>query len=277
MLFRSACVEAVEGENPLDHAKQFMTLALDSANVEYLTWRNKLLKEGEFNIAPFASHSLQYGPVTHFFTGLLPESDYWVYAFVVNPQTLQPAGKLYFERVTTLDESIMDVHFEYRIKGRWDYIYPVDEKGSICSRFPYIATTRDSSKLSLSSFDELSDSVKHYVIDSVMLADSIPLDFLTGDLLAYYFLYSWTLDRFAFPDSADVIYGVKAVENDGWSSSENWQVGTTYYTLISGYDGSFKQTTIYKFTWTGDSCDLYFHDTDSANIVLQFNFEEEEE
>ena len=117
-----ACVEAVEGENPLDHAKQFMTLALDSANVEYLTWRNKLLKEGEFNIAPFASHSLQYGPVTHFFTGLLPESDYWVYAFVVNPQTLQPAGKLYFERVTTLDESIMDVHFEYRIKGRWDYI-----------------------------------------------------------------------------------------------------------------------------------------------------------
>ena len=63
----------------------------------------------------------------------------------------------------------------------------------------------------------------------------------------------------------------KAVENDGWSSNEEFTEGQTYYTLISGYDGSFKQTTIYKFKWSGDSCNLYFHDTDSANIVLYFN------
>ena len=266
-----ACVEAKPDENPVDHPKQFMTLALDSANVEYLAWRNTLLKQGEFNIAPFASHALQYGSVNHFFTGLWPGQEYWIYAFVVNPKTLQPSGKLYLETVKTTEESIMDIHFEYRIKGKWDYIYPVDEKGTICSRFPYIATTRDSSKLSLESFSDLSDSVRTYIVDSLISELPVLVDDLTGDLLAYIYLYSWTLDRFAYPDSANVLYGVKAVENDGWSSNEEFTEGQTYYTLISGYDGSFKQTTIYKFKWSGDSCNLYFHDTDSANIVLYFN------
>lgn len=236
-----ACVPAVEGENPQDHPKQFMTLALDSANVEYLAWRNALLKQGEFNVAPFASHALQYGSVNHFFTGLLPGEDYWIYAFVVDPSSLKPVGKLYLETVKTTTESIMDIHFEYRIKGKWDYIYPVDEKGNIYSRFPYIATTCDSLKLVTDGFE-------------------------TDSATCAYFLF-WALERFLYPDSANVLYGVKVVENDGWSSSEEWKEGHTYYTAISGYDGSFKQATLYKFTWTGDSCNYYFHDTDSANVM----------
>ena len=41
-----AIIPAQEGINPLDHQKQFMTLALDSAYVEYLDWRHDRLEEG---------------------------------------------------------------------------------------------------------------------------------------------------------------------------------------------------------------------------------------
>ncbi len=269
-----ACVPAVEGENPQDHPKQFMTLALDSANVEYLAWRNSLLKQGEFNIAPFASHALQYGSVNHFFTGLLPGFTYWIYAFVVDPGTLKPSGKLYLETVTTTEESVFDVHFDYRIKGKWDYIYPVDTLNKIYARFPYIATTCDSNSISAASFDAISDSLMVLIEDDIDALVGKPIRELEGDSLASMFLYLWTLDRFLFTEKADVLYGVKAVENDGWASSEEWKVGQTYYTLISGYDGSFKQTTIYKFHWTGDSCNMYLRDTCPENVARQivFNF-----
>ena len=48
-----------EGYNPMDHQKQFMSMALDSAYAAYLVWRNDLWQKDEFNVAPFASHSLQ--------------------------------------------------------------------------------------------------------------------------------------------------------------------------------------------------------------------------
>ena len=236
-----AIQEAKPNYNPMEHQKQFMMLALDSANVEYLAWRNELLKNGEFNVAPFASHVLQYGKVDYFFTGLSQEKDYWIYAFVVNPETLQPCGKLHLVTITTKKESIMDVHFAYRIKGNWDYIYPMDSLGNICSRFPYIATTRDS----LSLTEE---------------------DFYTDQEAVIYF-YWWMLERFVDPSKAEVFYGVKAVANDGWSTTTEFEEGHTYYTAISGFDGGFEQSTVYKFTWTGDSCNYYFVETDSANIV----------
>ena len=47
-----------EDYNPVANQKQFMQLALDSAYAQYLLWRNYLLREKEFNVAPFSSHSL---------------------------------------------------------------------------------------------------------------------------------------------------------------------------------------------------------------------------
>lgn len=227
------------GYDPMSHQKQFMMLVLDSVNLEYLTWRNDLLKSGEINIAPFASHSLHYGSVNHFFTGLLPDTEYWVYAFVVDPEKLQPSGKLYLQTIKTTSESIMDVHFDYRIKGRWDYIYPVDSIGGIVTRFPYIAITYDSTELQK-----------------------------TDDEAIGYFIY-WVYDQFDNPELAKVLYGVKATENDGWNGA--WfEEDHTYYTVLAGYDGIFEQLTVYKFKWTGDSCELYFQDTDSANIYLPY-------
>ncbi len=236
-----AICEPWEDYNPVANSKQFMQLALDSAYAEYLFWRNDLLRDKEFNVAPFSSHSLQYGDVRHFFTGLLPESDYWVFAFPVDPLQMKPAGTLTLIPIKTLEDSKMDVHFEYRVKGMWDYIYPVDSTGKINEHFPYIATTRDSIKLA---------------------EDSI----FTPEEVAGYFVW-WSMERFLIPEKADAQYGVHAVKNDGIQSSETFQEGHTYYTVLSGFDGSFRQTTIYRFVWTGESCEYYFHDTDSANII----------
>ena len=232
-----ACEPVREGYDPMSHQKQFMTMAIDSANAEYIQWRNHLLQEGEFNVAPFASHALQYGTLNHFFTGLLPEEDYWVYAFVVDPKTLQPAGKLHLERVTTKSESIMDVHFDYRVKGAWDYIYPLDKEGHIQTRFPYVSTTRDSIELSM---------------------DSTFVDPKT------YFVF-WALNQFLTPEEVRVLYGVSAFLNDGVSTHLQFEEGHTYFTAISGYDGSFKQLTIYRFVWEGSETNLYF--TDSLSLM----------
>ncbi len=232
-----AIEEARENYDPITHQKQFMMLALDSANVDYLAWRNNLYRKGEFNVASFASHSLQYGTTKHYFTGLYPDRDYWVYAFVVNPITLEPVGKLNLVLIHTTEESIVDIHFEYRVKGNWDYIYPVDSLGNILSNFPYIATTRDSLERSEYGF-------------------SIPI-----------VLINWMAECFINPQSADPHYGVTAMENDGDRSHLVFEEGHTYYTGICGFDGLFKQATIYKFVWNGEDTQYLFVDTDSANII----------
>lgn len=234
-----ACELARDDYNPMDHQKQFMTLALDSANAAYLAWRERLLRDGEFNVAPFSSHALQYGAIHHFFTGLEKDRKYWIYAFAVNPKTREPVGKLFLQEVTTKQVSEVDAHFNYRVKGAWDYIYPVDSLGNIFSHFPYIATTRDS-------------------------LDIKPEEGLLS-VLGYFM--NWASDMYMKPDSARVYYGVQAVENDGTDGHAAFKEGHVYYTAIAGYDGGYQQLTIYKFRWTED-IDFYYKDTDSANVAI---------
>lgn len=232
---------ARDGYDPMEHQKQFMTLALDSANKEYINWRYNLLKDGEFNIAPFSSHALQYGSVEHFFTGLLPGLDYWVYAFVVNPDKMTPAGKLYLTKVTTATESVVDVHFDYRVKGLWDYIYPMDAADNIYTRFPYIATTRDSVELRR----EIEEG-------EVPMSPQI-------------YFQLWMLNLFLDPSQAHPHYGVQAIKNDGIDSYLEFEEGHTYYTAIGGFDGSFKQYTLYRFRWEGENTELYL--SEEQNIA----------
>lgn len=219
--------------NPLDYQKQFMVLTLDSANLEYLNWRHQLLEEGTTHVAPFASHSLQYGSIHHFFTALEPGTDYWVYAFVVNPDKLEPTGKLYLTSVKTADSTVLDVHFEYRVLGSWDYTYPVDSTGKIYPRFPYLAATEDSAKIAQSD----SAAIEYF--------DEYFMNIMDHKLTEY------------------ILYGVKAVHNDGEDSSLKFQEGHTYYTAIAGWDGLIGRNVIYKFTWTGEHFEAYFKDADS--------------
>ena len=238
-----AICEPWEGFNPTTHQKQFMQLALDSAYAEYLLWRNDLLRQQEFTIAPFASHSLQYGKTTRFFTGLIPYKDYWVYAFPVDPETMIPADKLVLENVKTPFASTVEIRFEYRVRGMWDYVYPVDTLGRINSGYPYTVLTVDSI--------DIASTIADY---------DTPVPFFTD----------WEIELFKYPELADIFYGVKATENDGTQphSSCKFEEGHTYYTGITGFDGLFKHMAIYKFTWSKD-CVYYFHDTDSTNLFLK--------
>lgn len=228
------CVPVDKESHPYDYQKQFMTLAIDSAYINYLQWRYWLLEAGESYIAPFASHSLQYGEVDKIFTNLKPGSDYWVFAFVVNPETQKPIGKLYLQTVHTADKSIYNVHFDYRVRDVYDYIYPINDKdGSINYYFPYLAATRD----------------------SIWLADeygATPEVYFT-ELFHVYSEYDLT---------EMVRYGVHVTKNDGYNSDETFQEGHTYYTAITSYDGFMGHNVIYKFTWTGEDCNLYFTDED---------------
>ena len=226
---------------PTLQPKQFMTLAVDSAYIEYLQWRWWLLEDGEFNIAPFSSHSLYYGNVNKLFTNLTPGAQYWVYAFVVNPETLKPTGTLYLQTIQTSDTSIYNVHFDYRIRGWYDYVYPINEEdGTINYFFPYLAGTRDSASLA--------DEDK-----------KTPEDYFSELFLAY-----------SAMDYKEVIRkGVNVVKNDGIDSDEEFQVGHTYYTAIVSYDGFMGNNVIYKFTWTGEDCDLFFTDEDNIAVIRE--------
>ncbi len=219
-----SCMQATEEADPFNHSKQFMMLMLDSANTAYIQWRNGLLRKGEFNIAPFASHCLQYGPITHFFTNLTPDTDYWVFAFVVNPETLKPVGKLFIETVKTTAESIMDVHFDYRVRGIWDYIYPLNPDGKINSHFPYLASTVDSAAL-------------------VNIWGGISPEEYFTDLFT-------TMAKSG--DKENIHYGVTVVKNDGSGRSIPFEANHTYYTAIVSYDGFMGNNVIYRFLWTGD-------------------------
>ena len=237
-----ACEPAKKDVNPMDYQKQFMTLALDSANVEYLSWRHERLMEGEFNIAPFSSHALQYGNVGHTFTLLEADTDYWIYAFVVNPTTMAPAGRLFLMEVHTAPVTTVDVTFEYRVKGYWDYIYPVDSYGAIVDYYPYVAATCDSAFVAetygQTPFEHLQQLFDNISESKELLEDNIR-------------------------------FGVNAIDNSYLGTGfVTFEEGQTYYTAIAGCDGEMGSLSVYRFIWTGENFEAYF--TDEDNIIADW-------
>ena len=233
-----------EGINPHDIAKTFMLLSLDSAYADYLYWLNKQLQQYIPFVADFSSHSLQYGDIKHFFTLLQPSTEYWVYAFVVDPNTNKPAGKLFLETITTDSVSRIPVQFEYRIDGCWDYIYPVDSAGEILSTIPWVGETMDSVSIREGGW-------------------RVP-----GE---YFF------DRFKnvyYEEYDRILYGIYAHENNGvgdGTSVTNFEVGKTYYTAMAALDAPLvfplprSIYNVYRFTWMGDSTSLYFTPAESMD------------
>ena len=219
-----------EGVDPMKIEKQFKTLSLDYAYMNYINWRYELLYKGEPHIAEFSSHSLQYGEVTHFFTSLEDDTDYWVYGFIVDPKTNSPAGKLVIQAIHTKPTSEEKITFKYRINDTWDYVYPLDETGKINPNIPWVGET----------------------IDSLVLRNEI-----NPVTPGYYFIDRMNILR--EDDSTNIFYGMYAHNNDGigdGSSTTEFEEGHTYYTAMASFDGpiilegEYKNYAIYKFTWT---------------------------
>ena len=223
-----------EDIDPQKIAKTFMLLSLDSAYADYLYWRNKQLQQHKPFVADFPSHSLQYGNIKHFFTLLRPNTEYWVYAFVGDPITNKPAGKLFVETITTDSTSRIPVQFEYRIDGYWDYIYPKDSMGEIISTIPWVGETIDSVSIREGGWNSPGE---------------------------YFF------ERFKHvyhEDYERILYGIYAHENNGVSdgtSATYFKEGTTYYTAMAALDAPLKFPlprniyNIYRFTWISETTD----------------------
>ncbi len=218
-----------EGVDPMEISEQFKTLSLDFAYKEYINWRYELLYNGEKHVADFASHSLQYGDLTYFFTGLEDDTDYWIYGFVVDPETNAPAGDLVLETVHTDATSKIKISFNYRVNDTWDYVYPNDRDGQLTFLIPWLGETQDSLKLR----DELKAAAP-----------------------GRYFSQRFTDLRAS--GKGNILYGMYAHNNDGigdGTSETLFEEGHTYYTAIASFDGplimdgEYRNWNIYKFTW----------------------------
>ncbi|MGN0235426.1 MAG: hypothetical protein ACI4BD_03800 [Paludibacteraceae bacterium] len=243
---------AKENVDPQEIAKSFMLLALDSAYIKYLEWRNIELQKHTPFVADFASHSLQYGTTNRTFCFLKPNTDYWIFAFGVDPETNKPFGKLFLQTVTTKQESTLPVDFHYRVLGEWDYVYPKDTAGEIISDVPWAGITVDSA-----AFRVIIDTLRS---ETDTIPDS-PGWFLTE---IYKAVYSAEFNSM-------ICYGVVAHQNNGDDSgttSTKFEEGHTYYSVYAILDGPLSYPVprtkydIYRFTWHGDSTDLYFTSKD---------------
>ena len=234
---------AQENVNPHDIAKTFMLLALDSAYLDYLKWRNEeLLKHTPF-VADFASHSLQYGTTNRTFCFLQPDTDYWIFAFGVDPESNKPFGKLFLQTVTTKKESVLSMDFQYRVSGEWDYVYPKDTAGNIISDVPWTGLTVDSLVL------------REYL--KATGKEMVPGKFF---IEMFQVIYDNKLDNRIF-------YGVESHQNNGdydGTTATKFEEGHTYYSAFAVLDGMLSfppprtKYDIYRFTWHGDSTNLFF-------------------
>ena len=237
---------AKEGINPQEIAKTFMLLALDSAYLDYLRWRNEELQNLVPFVADFSSHSLQYGTTNRTFCYLQPDTDYWIFAFGVDPESNKPFGQLFLKTVTTKQKSVLTMDFQYRVRGEWDYVYPKDTTGEIISDVPWIGMTVDSASLR--------DEGEYRV----------PGEFFVQAFQAYYGI---KMDQMIF-------YGVVAHQNngdDGGTEGTKFEEGHTYYSAFAILDGPISfpppetRYDIYRFTWHGDSTDLFFTHEDCTH------------
>lgn len=211
--------------DPQDYKAEFMSLALDGAYMRYIEWRHDQLIQLTPYVADFASHSLRYRKTDYYFYYLEPDTDYWLFAFVVDPKTNEPSGDLFCQTVHTKAKSELDVTMLYKLSGSWDYGYPLDKKtGNLTTDVPWIGITYDS--------EDIADEM------AVMTPDQF---------------FGQCYDNLRVNSNANIFRGIYAHDNDGvgdGTSPTLYEEGHTYYTCMATFDGAFGQHVIYKFTWT---------------------------
>jgi len=227
-----------QGVDPQEYKTNFMELVVDSLYVEYVQWRYSHLMKGEKYVADFASHSLKYGKTTYTQHFLEPDTDYWMYCFVVDPTSNKPVGDLFCEVVRTTSESIFDkISFAYRVEGYWDYVYPFDRMtGDIAPNVPWVGETVDS---------------------------------LTIRELDYRVPGEYFDERFKeLGADSRILTGIYAHLNDGkgdGTSDTLFEEGHTYYTAAATFDGKRNDCfVVYRFRWDGPDTELVFTDEDST-------------
>lgn len=226
--------KVVPGLNPHKMERTFMQLALDSAYMTYVTWRYHQMLNGvpAHQVAPFQSHALQYGHTEFYAYYLEPDTEYWIYAFAVNPEANRPTSRLFIHTIRTEGTSSTICRFRYRVKGYWDYVYPLDSLGNLLNDFPYMVGTLDSVEMRRRCIEG------GFASPAVFFADSINRVLKEQDM------------------NSRVLWGIYAHNNDGigdGTSSTLFEEGHTYYTAMAGVDGQLypgkDQNALFRFTW----------------------------
>ena len=221
--------------------KAFMALKLDGAYLDYITWRYMLLECGTPYVAEFPTHSLQYGRVEYNFTSLKPDTEYVVYAFAVDAKTNKPDGRLFTYHVRTEKESqFEDMQFEYRVRGYWDYIYPVSTGGEVLPFVPWVGNTIDS--LSLADMPYVKNPMDYF---STLFA--VYVDYKVNDIV-HFGIY--------VHNNGDIGNGT----SDIFFDSDH-----VYYTAMALMDGylSEQSIVIYKFRWKDENTQFFFNKSDA--------------
>lgn len=245
--------EFPEITDPFLMEEQFKSLVLDEYYMYYIIWRHELLLQGVPYIADYPSHTLFYGTTTYYHIFLKPDTEYWSFAFVVDPKTNKAAGPLVLETIRTLKESEISVKFLYRVQGTWDYSYPMhyssptDTIGNILSNFPYMSSTRS----------------KDYLVQWCMdkFGDTSSVD---GHTPAAYFIDTLRQEIHNADPHSRVLFGEFAYNNVDEYGDPKWEVGKEYYSGFAGCDGDFnvRQQAVYRFTWQGEGTRLHFTEED---------------
>lgn len=229
-------IKSAPDTSRMSNVRTFMTLELDKAYADYLYWRAALLEEGSPYVAEFATHSLQYGEVDYNFTLLQPDTEYMVYAFVVDAKSNKPDGRLFTYYVRTTKESLFEnMQFEYLVRGYWDYYYPIN--GTTNEVYPYVPWT-----------SALWDSLMLSTVDFANPAEA--------------FLYQFQGDM-TYQNKDDIHFGIYVRNSEGYYQ-DSFSPGHVYYVGMALMDGylSRKSLVIYKFRWDGESTQLLFTDED---------------
>lgn len=224
------------GENslPYTNAKHFMTMQLDQAYIDYLQWRHYLLNSDVVAVASFADHSLAYGsydlPIAH----LQPYRTYFFYVFAVDPVLNEPVGDIYYVTFTLKNTPDKQISFDYRIDDAWDFAYPLDSLGQICSTHPYYVLTVSQSEL-----------LEYYDGDTTGAANNNKPYWYFNRLMfdpdeERYYSYWFSLG----------VYSECHKRVDGMENVE-FKAGETYYTGIFSVDGEYydEYNSVYRFTW----------------------------
>lgn len=220
----TGCMPINDDYDPVNKADQFMTLMVDSLYIDYLDWRYEYLRDQEDYIADFASHSLQYGDSEKYFQNLEPDSDYWVYAFVVDPSTKEPFDELWLQTVHTDSISTCRAWFDTRVQGSYFYMYPRSEEGGeIIEDIPYTGG----------------------IIDAIDLLEAVPLlPMTTEQRLDKYSEIAYSVAVEYGLLSSITYTGVKQINYAGRLKPFH-----TYYIIIGELQGGIYNRAYFQFTY----------------------------
>ncbi|MCR4909708.1 MAG: hypothetical protein K5909_00295 [Bacteroidales bacterium] len=220
----TGCMPVNDDYDPVDKADQFMTLMVDSLYIDYLNWRYDYLRNQEDFVADFASHSLQYGDSEKYFQNLQPDTDYWVYAFVVDPGTKEPFDMLWLQEVHTDSLSVNRIWFDTRVQGSYFYMYPRDkEGGEILEHYPYTGG----------------------IVDAIDLLEAVPLLGITTEQR----LDRYSEKTYQLAVEYDILSGITYTGVKQINYSGRFKPGHIYYIILGELQGGIVNRAYYRFVY----------------------------